>query len=71
MKKYLKMSKKVEDAWSTVITPKKSWFNLHLREVWAYRDLVFIFVRRDIHNNINSALMHAPQSRNLHGLAVI
>ena len=42
------MSKKVEDAWSTVITPKKSWFNLHLREVWAYRDLVFIFVRRDI-----------------------
>lgn len=34
--------------WSTVITPKKGWFELNLREIWAYRDLILIFVRRDI-----------------------
>ena len=34
--------------WTTVITPKKGWFDLNLNEIWAYRDLILIFVRRDI-----------------------
>jgi len=36
------------DHWDIVITPKKSIFELNLREVWNYRDLLTLFVRRDI-----------------------
>jgi lipopolysaccharide transport system permease protein len=35
------------EQWDTVITPKKSLFELNLKEVWQYRDLLFLFVRRD------------------------
>jgi lipopolysaccharide transport system permease protein len=31
----------------TVLTPRKPLFDLRLAEVWAYRDLVWLFVRRD------------------------
>jgi lipopolysaccharide transport system permease protein len=31
----------------TVLTPRKPLFDLQLAEVWAYRDLVWLFVRRD------------------------
>lgn len=30
-----------------VITPRRSLFQLNLREVWRYRDLIALFVRRD------------------------
>ncbi|HEY6979119.1 MAG TPA: ABC transporter permease [Chitinophagaceae bacterium] len=33
--------------WSEVITPKNHLFDLHLKEVWRYRDLLFLFVKRD------------------------
>jgi len=31
----------------TVIRPSSGWFNLHLDQLWRYRDLVVLFVRRD------------------------
>ena len=30
-----------------VITPDRGWFELHLDEIWRYRDLLWIFVKRD------------------------
>lgn len=36
----------LDPAW-TVIRPEGHWFDLRLRELWAYRDLVVLFVRRD------------------------
>jgi lipopolysaccharide transport system permease protein len=33
--------------WTTIITPQKSLFDLKLGEVWRYRDLLTLFVRRD------------------------
>ncbi|EAY31984.1 ABC transporter permease [Microscilla marina] len=39
--------KTTEDQWSEIITPKKSWFDLRLNELWQYRDLIVLFVRRD------------------------
>lgn len=30
----------------TVITPRKAWFDLNLKELWQYRDLILLFVRR-------------------------
>lgn len=32
---------------SEIITAKRSFFNLNLKEVWRYRDLVLMFVKRD------------------------
>jgi lipopolysaccharide transport system permease protein len=34
--------------WDTVISSKPSFFKLELKEIWRYRDLIFIFVKRDI-----------------------
>jgi len=36
-----------EDEWTTVIYPATGWFDLHLGDLWRYRDLVKLFVRRD------------------------
>jgi lipopolysaccharide transport system permease protein len=33
--------------WTRVITPKRHFFELRLGEVWEYRDLVFLLVKRD------------------------
>ena len=33
--------------WDLVIQPRKKWFDLHLRDIWCYRDLVYLFVKRD------------------------
>ena len=30
-----------------IITPERGWFELHLDEIWQYRDLLWIFVKRD------------------------
>lgn len=37
----------VEEEWDVLITPRRSLFHLNLREVWQYRDLLMLFVRRD------------------------
>lgn len=36
------------DNWLFEITPKNSLFSLNLKEVWEYRDLLVLFVKRDI-----------------------
>jgi lipopolysaccharide transport system permease protein len=33
--------------WTLTIRPKTGWFDLHLADLWRYRDLVTLFVRRD------------------------
>jgi len=35
------------DSWSLVIRPKTGWFDLHLADLWRYRDLTMLFVWRD------------------------
>jgi len=34
--------------WTLVVTPKSSWLNLNLKQIWRYRDLLILFLRRDI-----------------------
>lgn len=33
--------------WSFVITSRKGWFDFHLKELWAYRNLAVMFVKRN------------------------
>lgn len=35
------------EEWDLVISPRKKWYDLQLAEVWNYRDLIAMFVRRD------------------------
>ena len=35
------------DSWDLVIKPQTGWFDLHLDDLWRYRDLLWLFVRRD------------------------
>ncbi|MDZ4713427.1 MAG: ABC transporter permease [bacterium] len=36
-----------ESEWTLEIKPVTGWFNFHLKDIWRYRDLLFMFVRRD------------------------
>ena len=33
--------------WTMVIKPKTGWFDINLRELWQYRDLIRLFVKRN------------------------
>jgi lipopolysaccharide transport system permease protein len=33
--------------WDMIIQPKSGWLELHLADLWHYRDLLWMFVRRD------------------------
>ena len=35
------------DVWDIEITPARSWFSIDLKGLWAYRDLLVLFVKRD------------------------
>lgn len=37
----------MENEWSDIIEHKKSFFDFNLKEVYEYRDLLFLFVKRD------------------------
>ena len=34
--------------WDQVISPHRGWFSINLKELWLYRDLIKLFVRRDL-----------------------
>lgn len=47
-KKARPLSTNEPDSWLYEISSKKKAFSLNLKEVWQYRDLLILFVRRDI-----------------------
>jgi lipopolysaccharide transport system permease protein len=40
-------SQKSDNSWDLIIRPKTRWFDLHLGDLWCYRDLTMLFVWRD------------------------
>lgn len=34
-------------SWDLVIKPKKGWFDIDFIEIWKYRELIYMFVKRD------------------------
>lgn len=36
-----------EDEWTMIVKPKNNWFDFHFKDLWNYRDLIFLFVKRD------------------------
>lgn len=37
-----------DDSWLYTISPKKSLVHLNFKEIWQYKDLLFLFVKRDV-----------------------
>ena len=37
-----------QENWTTVIKPKNGLFEVDLKEIWKYRDLLTLFVKRNI-----------------------
>ena len=36
-----------EEPWDLIIKPKSGWFSIPLSEIYRFRDLIFMFVKRD------------------------
>lgn len=36
-----------DDQWTTIIRSRSSWFDVNISELWQFRDLITLFVRRD------------------------
>ncbi|RQO31942.1 ABC transporter permease [Taibaiella sp. KBW10] len=53
------MDKSIENKseWTEVIKPQVSLFDLHLKEVWRYRDLLSLLVRRDFVSNFKQTIL--------------
>ncbi len=47
----------IEERWTEIILPKNSLFNLRLKELWRYRDLIVMFVRRDFVSNYKQTIL--------------
>lgn len=46
-----------ESQWTTVIQPRSGWFDINLPEIWQYRDLIMLFVRRDFVANYKQTIL--------------
>lgn len=36
-----------ESQWTKIILPNRGWLDINIPELWRYKDLIFLFVRRD------------------------
>lgn len=47
----------MEKQWTAVITPKRKLLDLNLKEVWKYRDLIWLNVRRDFKTRYKQTIL--------------
>jgi len=45
------------EKFQTVIVPKTGWFDINLKEVWRYRDLISLFVKRNFVANYKQTIL--------------
>lgn len=46
-----------DNKWTQIIKPKNRWLDVDIKEIWEYRDLVMIFVKRDIVSTYKQTIM--------------
>ena len=51
------MTETQQQEWTNVIESDHSLFKLNLKEVWQYRDLVFMFVKRDFISSFKQTIL--------------
>ena len=47
MAEYTQNTPQADGEWTTVIRPRTGWFDIDLHELWQYRDLTVMFVKRN------------------------
>ena len=47
----------MEQQFGTVIKPKSGWFDIDLKEVWEYRDLIYLFVKRNFVSHYKQTIL--------------
>ena len=47
----------MEQQFGTVIKPKSGWFDINLKEVWEYRDLIYLFVKRNFVSHYKQTIL--------------
>ena len=47
MAENLQTTRPADEGWTTIIRPRTGWFDIDLQELWRYRDLVTMFVKRN------------------------
>ena len=45
------------EQWDLVLQPKGAFFDLQLKEVWKYRDLLILFVKRDFTSQYKQTIL--------------
>lgn len=61
IKFYLKFSRfgseKMQNDSITLVTSKRRWLSVDLKELWRYRDLAILFVKRDLKNSYKQTIL--------------
>jgi lipopolysaccharide transport system permease protein len=50
-------SKVTTDDWTMVLRPKRNLLDINLRELWQYRDLIMLFVKRDFVSKFKQTIL--------------
>ena len=45
------------DEWTMILRPKRSLLDINLRELWQYRDLIMLFVKRDFVSKFKQTIL--------------
>ncbi len=45
------------EEWTYIIEPKGKWFDLKLKEIWSYRDLIYLFFHRDFVSRFKQTIL--------------
>ena len=43
--------------WDLIISAKRDWFNIDLKNIWRYRDLILFFIKRDISTEYKQTIL--------------
>ena len=43
--------------WELIISSKRDWFNLDLKNIWRYRDLILFFIKRDLSTEYKQTIL--------------
>lgn len=47
MAENIQNTRPADEGWTTIIRPRTGWFDINLQELWQYRDLTVMFVKRN------------------------
>ena len=47
----------MQEEWTTVIKPKTGWFDINLKEIWYYRDLIYMFLKRNFTSSYKQTIL--------------